>query len=249
MSGKPRVHRRRTSNRHLLPPTRRSLEFPLPGKPPCPIVTSITRPQAWESGGMSHKRYEARLLSSLRRSTSHSEFMPVIDGLRFLAILPVVLQHLCERAIRIAEDRHLATASDYALINLFPTGYLGVELFFVIERIHHFLPLRQDKSWKGEWKCNLKPFEAIQRVRPLRQDKSWKGEWKCNLKPFEAIQRVRPPPGRGAARRPEASLAWETATSLVKRRQRMLKPCVSLEIMYPLRPSVWVGRGRCRQDR
>ena len=223
MSGKPRVHRRRTSNRHLLPPTRRSLEFPLPGKPPCPIVTSITRPQAWESGGMSHKRYEARLLSSLRRSTSHSEFMPVIDGLRFLAILPVVLQHLCERAIRIAEDRHLATASDYALINLFPTGYLGVELFFVIERIHHFLPLRQDKSWKGEWKCNLKPFEAIQRVRP--------------------------PPGRGAARRPEASLAWETATSLVKRRQRMLKPCVSLEIMYPLRPSVWVGRGRCRQDR
>ena len=63
------------------------------------------------------------------------------------------------------------------------------------------------------------------------------------LKPFEAIQRVRPPPGRGAARQPEASLAWAAATSLVKRRQRMLKPCVSLDIMYPLRPSVWVDRG------
>src|SRR5271166_2850964 len=49
------------------------------------------------------------------------------------------------------------------------------------------------------------------------QEESWKGEWKRNLKPFEAIQRVRPPPGRGAARQPEASLAWETATSLVKR--------------------------------
>jgi hypothetical protein len=48
----------------------------------------------------------------------------------------------------------------------------------------------------------------------------------CNLKPFEAIQRIRPPPGRGAARQPEASLAWETATSPVKRRQRTLKPCV-----------------------
>src|SRR6516162_7579078 len=71
----------------------------------------------------------------------------------------------------------------------------------------------------------------------------------CNLKPFEAIQRVRPPPGRGAARQPEASLAWAAATSLVKRRQRMLKPCVSLEIMYKLRPSVWVGRGRCWQGR
>src|SRR5271166_2155240 len=83
----------------------------------------------------------------------------------------------------------------------------------------------------------------------LRQEKSWKGEWKRNLKPFEAIQRVRPPPGRGAARQPEASLAWETATSLVKRRQQMLKPCVSLEIVYPLGPSVWASRGRCRQDR
>src|SRR5271166_5470219 len=77
----------------------------------------------------------------------------------------------------------------------------------------------------------------------LRQEKSWKGGRLCNLKPFEAIQRVRPPPGRGAARQPEASLAWAAATSLVKRRQRMLKPCVSLDITYPLRPSVWVDRG------
>jgi len=29
----------------------------------------------------------------------------------------------------------------------------------------------------------------------------------------------------------------------------MLKPCVSLDIMYPLRPSVWVDRGRRRQGR
>src|SRR5271166_6513862 len=85
--------------------------------------------------------------------------------------------------------------------------------------------------------------------QPLRQEKSWKGGGLCNLKPFEAIQRVRPPPGRGAARQPEASLAWAAATALVKRRQRMLKPCVSLDIMYPLRPSVWVGRGRRRQGR
>src|SRR5208337_930731 len=100
---------------------------------------------------------------------------------------------------------------------------------------------------------HVRVCEGWGRQRPhllgLRQEKSWKGEWKRNLKPFEAIQRVRPPPGRGAARQPEASLAWETATSLVKRRQQMLKPCVSLEIEYPLGPSVWVSRGRCRQDR
>src|SRR5499427_2458016 len=71
----------------------------------------------------------------------------------------------------------------------------------------------------------------------------------CNLKPFEATQRVRHPPGRGAARQPEASLAWAAVTSLVKRRQRKLKPCVSLEIMYQLRPSAWVARGQYRHDR
>src|SRR6202011_581241 len=79
-------------------------------------------------------------------------------------------------------------------------------------------------------------------------EKPWKGEWRCSLKPFEMIQRVRHPTGRGAARQPEASLAWAAATPFVKRRQRMLKPCVSLEIMYPLRPSVWVDRGQHRQD-
>ena len=47
----------------------------------------------------------------------------------------------------------------------------------------------------------------------------------CDLKPFIVTQRVRHPPGRGGARQPEASLAWAAATPLVKRRQRVLKPC------------------------
>ena len=80
----------------------------------------------------SNTRWETALISSLRRSTSGSEFIPVVDGLRFLAILPVVLQHLCERAFRVAEGRHLVTARDYVLMNLISNGGVGVELFFVI---------------------------------------------------------------------------------------------------------------------
>ncbi len=68
----------------------------------------------------------------LRRPASSSTFLPVIDGLRFIAILPVVIQHLSERAIRIAEARYLATPLDYTLINALPSGRMGVELFFVI---------------------------------------------------------------------------------------------------------------------
>jgi peptidoglycan/LPS O-acetylase OafA/YrhL len=107
------------------------------------------------------------LLSNLRRSTSHSEFIPVIDGLRFLAILPVVLHHLCERTIRIAEDRHLATASDYALINLLPTGYLGVELFFVISGLIISYPFIS-AYFRGQRHPNVRNFylRRVTRLEP-----------------------------------------------------------------------------------
>ena len=56
----------------------------------------------------------------------------------------------------------------------------------------------------------------------LRQGKPWRGE--CDeLKPFIASQRVQPPSGKGAARQPGASVAWRTATSVVKRTQRVVK--------------------------
>gem|GEM_PF-1768520 len=43
------------------------------------------------------------------------------------------------------------------------------------------------------------------------------------MKPFIVIQRVRLPPGKGAARQPESSVAWRTATCVVKRTQRVVK--------------------------
>jgi hypothetical protein len=58
----------------------------------------------------------------------------------------------------------------------------------------------------------------------LRQAKAWIGGWD-DLKPFGVTQGVRIPSGRGGARQPEASLAWSSATAIVKRRQRVLKPC------------------------
>jgi hypothetical protein len=58
---------------------------------------------------------------------------------------------------------------------------------------------------------------ACVRINPGKEDG-------CSLKPFGAIQRVQLPPGKGAARQPEVSLAWASATSLVKRRQRIPKP-------------------------
>ena len=68
-------------------------------------------------------------------------------------------------------------------------------------------------------------------------------------KPFNAIQGVQLAPGKGAARQPEASLAWAAATLVVKRRRQVLKPCGKPRDFYPSGPSVFLSRGQHRQDR
>ena len=83
---------------------------------------------------------------------------------------------------------------------------------------------------------------ACVRVSPGKEDG-------CDLKPFKATQRVRRPPGKGGARQPEASLARAAATAFVKRRQRALKPCGSLEIMKAPKPSPCWVRGQHRSRR
>src|SRR6516162_1622278 len=85
--------------------------------------------------------------------------------------------------------------------------------------------LARSKNRRRQW-AQLASGEVLERRRG------------CNLKPFIVTQRVRRPPGKGGARHPEASLAWVLATVLVKRRQQVLKPCGSLEIMVTLKPSV-----------
>jgi peptidoglycan/LPS O-acetylase OafA/YrhL len=115
-----------------------------------------------------YKRCEATLLSRLRRSTSNSsEYIPVIDGLRFLAILPVVLHHQIERVIRIAEQHRLATATDYAFINLFPSGDLGVELFFVISGLIISYPFIS-AHWRGQRHPSVRNFylRRVTRLEP-----------------------------------------------------------------------------------
>ena len=96
------------------------------------------------------------------------------------------------------------------------------------DRRRCFAPLRKTPCWLH----SRHPARQTPRFEMARGQESPGKEDGCNLKPFIAVQRVRRPPGKGAARQPEASLAWVAATPLVKRRQRILKPWVSLKIMF-----------------
>jgi peptidoglycan/LPS O-acetylase OafA/YrhL len=65
----------------------------------------------------------------LRRVTSSGAYVPQIDGLRFLAILPVLFFHAGLRGARISPD---PTVNEALISAWIPMGGLGVSLFFFI---------------------------------------------------------------------------------------------------------------------
>src|SRR5215470_3611838 len=65
----------------------------------------------------------------LGRVTSRGDYVPQIDGLRFLAILPVLFYHAGLRGARISPD---PTVNEALMSAWLPMGGLGVSLFFFI---------------------------------------------------------------------------------------------------------------------
>jgi peptidoglycan/LPS O-acetylase OafA/YrhL len=73
-----------------------------------------------------------RILAGLRRVTSSGMYDARIDGLRALAILPVVLFHDALRGQRVVASIRPLTDAEYALTEMVPRGEAGVMLFFFI---------------------------------------------------------------------------------------------------------------------
>jgi peptidoglycan/LPS O-acetylase OafA/YrhL len=79
-----------------------------------------------------HRTTEGHRIWSLRRITSGSSWIPEIDGLRFIAILLVVLFHLSAEVVA-KSDVPLAMQPWYSgLFAFFGRGDIGVRIFFVI---------------------------------------------------------------------------------------------------------------------
>ena len=80
-----------------------------------------------------------RFLGAFQRRTSSGTFLPVIDGLRFVAIGSVLCYHIRYHAFRAGLD-HPTDVFSRGLFTLIAHGDFGVELFFVISGFILALP-------------------------------------------------------------------------------------------------------------
>jgi len=99
----------------------------------------------------------------LSRDTTSGQFIPEIDGLRFIAILYVVLFHLCERIIKITGR----TTENTPLVSFLSHGHFGVQFFFVISGAVIALPFAKGYLL-GEKTPNIKNYflRRITRLEP-----------------------------------------------------------------------------------
>ena len=100
------------------------------------------------------------LPSKLSRITSSGKYIKEIDGLRFFAIAPVVVQHLSERLIKTGVN-----IEENYFSYLVSRGFIGVFIFFVISGFVLALPFASYHNHGGK-KINLK-FYFIRRLTRL----------------------------------------------------------------------------------
>jgi len=116
---------------------------------------------------MSIKYFFQSLPTRLSRVTTGGKLIREVDGLRFLAIFPVVVQHLSERLERnaVIEFRH---GTEYIISNFVTNrGFIGVYIFFVISGFILGMPFAAHHL-KGGKKVSIKSYflRRLSRLEP-----------------------------------------------------------------------------------
>jgi len=104
---------------------------------------------------------------SFKRITSTGSFIPEIDGLRFIAIISVVLMHI-STFINVKDLNKYSDIIDYSCLkNIIAHGHFGVQLFFVISGFILGLPFAK-YFIANEKKVNIKNYflRRLTRLEP-----------------------------------------------------------------------------------
>jgi len=103
---------------------------------------------------------------SLLRKTQNGKIIREIDGLRFLAILPVVLQHLSERMIRNFQHSWSQPIENNPWAFAVSRGSIGVLLFFAISGFVLSIPFIKTAEKGGGWSYKRYLSRRITRIEP-----------------------------------------------------------------------------------
>ncbi len=103
----------------------------------------------------------------LSRITSSGSYIAEVDGLRFMAIVPVLLQHLSERLQRYADTPWATPLTDDPVVFWTSRGTIGVFLFFAISGFILGLPFAKHHL-HGSRKVELRPYfwRRLTRLEP-----------------------------------------------------------------------------------
>jgi peptidoglycan/LPS O-acetylase OafA/YrhL len=106
-------------------------------------------------------------LARFTRITSSGEFIPEIDGLRFIAIVWVLAFHINGELIKVNGARFPGQIETSALNAVFQTWHFGVQLFFVISGFVLGLPFLRH-YWHGAPKPKLGAYylRRLTRIEP-----------------------------------------------------------------------------------
>lgn len=106
-------------------------------------------------------------LKSFRRITSSNNFIPEIDGLRFIAIITVVFLHTNTNFKRVYADSIPSEYLNSWIDTLFKTSGIGVDIFFTISGFILGLPFAK-YYLLGERKVNIKNYfiRRLTRLEP-----------------------------------------------------------------------------------
>lgn len=116
---------------------------------------------------LAHMKWFQSIPSLLSRTTSSGSYLPEVDGFRFVAIMPVLFQHLSERLQRYSEVSWASPLADDFSVYLSSRGTIGVFIFFAISGFILALPFAQHHL-EGSSKPRLKTYllRRLTRLEP-----------------------------------------------------------------------------------
>ncbi len=83
---------------------------------------------------------------SLRRNTSGKRYLPFVDGIRFIAIMPVIILHASERLQRYSSEMQALSAWESELSYVVSRGAIGVLIFFTLSGFILSLPFAKQQN-------------------------------------------------------------------------------------------------------